>query len=213
MRHANASSSRRRFVTSAMGIFSALATWPWRTYGFGPQPLKRPTSLTPPFRRVVTGFNAAGKSTITSDGPVPPPARYAWSATVLAQRPYLARVSGNELWLLDRVPADLSKTDDPLLGKLPAGNQPGEGGIIARIVRYEPGLEYPMHTTQSIDLGIVVSGSLELRLEDGSTTVGPGDVVIQRGTPHAWRVAGDDPVVVVFVLVDAINGRGSRPAA
>ena len=164
-----------------------------------------------PFRRVVTGFNSAGKSTITSDGPVPAPARYTFSAEDIARAPFLQFLSGNELWLFDSVPTDLAKTEDPLTEKLPKGNQPGKGGILARIFRWEPGFEYRMHTTWSVDLGIVIAGSLKIQLEEGSTILNPGDVLIQRGTPHSWRVVGDQPCVVVFVMVDAIKGHGTRP--
>jgi len=164
-----------------------------------------------PFRRVVTGFNSAGKSTITSDGPVPAPARYTFSADDIARAPFLQFLSGNELWLFDSVPTDLAKTEDPLTEKLPKGNQPGKGGILARIFRWEPGFEYRMHTTWSVDLGIVIAGSLKIQLEEGSTILNPGDVLIQRGTPHSWRVVGTQPCVVVFVMVDAINGQGTRP--
>ena len=61
-----------------------------------------------------------------------------------------------------------------------------------------------MHTTDSVDYGIVLSGELELELDDGeTTTVRPGTVVIQRGTRHAWRNRSDEPARVAFVLVGA----------
>ena len=91
--------------------------------------------------------------------------------------------------------------------------QPVFGGVIARVARYEPGCQLPMHTTWTVDLGIVVSGALELTLEAGSAILHPGDIVVQCGTPDGWRVVGDQPGVVVFVLFDAINGHGPRPAA
>jgi len=61
-----------------------------------------------------------------------------------------------------------------------------------------------MHATDSVDYGIVLSGELELELDDGeTTTVRPGTVVIQRGTRHAWRNRTDEPARVTFVLIGA----------
>lgn len=63
-----------------------------------------------------------------------------------------------------------------------------------------------MHATDSVDYGIVLSGELELELDDGETTVvRPGTVVIQRGTRHAWRNRTDEPVRVAFVLIGATS--------
>ena len=73
--------------------------------------------------------------------------------------------------------------------------------------RFEP--EHPgMHTTDTVDYGIVLSGSVMLELDDGRTEVlSAGDVVIQNGTRHAWRNPGDAPATVAFVLIGA-----TRPA-
>jgi quercetin dioxygenase-like cupin family protein len=46
---------------------------------------------------------------------------------------------------------------------------------------------------------------MELILETGSTVVRAGDVVVQRGTPHAWRVVGDQPCTFVSILSGAVN--------
>ena len=60
-----------------------------------------------------------------------------------------------------------------------------------------------MHRTESIDYGIVLKGEVWLVLDDGSETrLGPGHVVIQRGTDHAWENRSRRPVRIVFVLVD-----------
>jgi quercetin dioxygenase-like cupin family protein len=60
-----------------------------------------------------------------------------------------------------------------------------------------------MHRTESIDYGIVLEGAIVLSLDDGSETLlGPGDVVVQRGTDHAWENRTDEAARMVFVLVD-----------
>jgi len=139
----------------------------------------------------VTGVNAAGKSFVTSDGPVP--AEGAWSSP---QRD----ADGADLWLLNQVPVDLSDTHDPIAG-YKGQERPPPGGVIARIVRWHPGFAIKMHRSATIDFCFIISGRVELLLEEGSATLGPGDWVVQRGTVHGWRVVGDEPCVGVAVLV------------
>ena len=52
-----------------------------------------------------------------------------------------------------------------------------------------PGTEVPMHRTNSIDYNILISGELTLILEDGTEKCikNPGDLIVQKGTMHAWR--------------------------
>ena len=59
-----------------------------------------------------------------------------------------------------------------------------------------------MHRTASIDYGIVLEGEITLVLDDAEVTLRAGDVVVQRGTDHAWANRGDVTAKVVFVLVD-----------
>jgi hypothetical protein len=69
--------------------------------------------------------------------------------------------------------------------------------------RFEP--ESPgMHTTDTVDYGILMEGEISLELDDGKTlAVRPGDIVVQNGTRHAWRNAGDKPATLIFVLIGA----------
>lgn len=59
-----------------------------------------------------------------------------------------------------------------------------------------------MHTTHTIDAIILLRGRVRLILDKDETVIGPGDVVIQRATNHAWAVEGDEPALFVAVLVD-----------
>lgn len=55
-----------------------------------------------------------------------------------------------------------------------------------------PGAQGAMHRTESLDYIIVVEGEVELRLDSGETRkVRRGDVVVQRGTMHAWKNTGE----------------------
>jgi hypothetical protein len=66
-------------------------------------------------------------------------------------------------------------------------------------------MEHPgMHTTDTIDYGMLLEGPLHLELDDGaSRKPEPRDVVIQNGTRHAWRNRSDAPATMLFVLVGA----------
>ncbi|MBF4996492.1 cupin domain-containing protein [Nocardia sp. BSTN01] len=59
-----------------------------------------------------------------------------------------------------------------------------------------------MHTTPTVDYVVILSGTAVLELDNGvSTELHTGDVVVQNGTRHAWRVPGDDPATIFVVLI------------
>jgi quercetin dioxygenase-like cupin family protein len=61
-----------------------------------------------------------------------------------------------------------------------------------------------MHRTETLDYAIVLSGECDLELDDGELVhVTQGDIVVQRGTMHAWVNSGTKPCVFAFVLIDA----------
>jgi uncharacterized cupin superfamily protein len=68
---------------------------------------------------------------------------------------------------------------------------------------FEP--EHPgMHTTSTIDYGMLLDGEIHLELDGGATKkLSPRDVVVQNGTRHAWRNRSDKPATMLFVLVGA----------
>ena len=59
-----------------------------------------------------------------------------------------------------------------------------------------------MHTTESVDYAIVLHGEIYARMDEGETLLRTGDVLIQRGTNHAWANRSDDVCRVAFVLID-----------
>ena len=59
-----------------------------------------------------------------------------------------------------------------------------------------------MHQTHTLDAIILVKGRVRLILDKEETVIGPGDVVVQRATNHAWVVEGGEPALFVAVLVD-----------
>jgi quercetin dioxygenase-like cupin family protein len=176
-------------------------------------------------RRVVTGHDDAGKAVIVSDGP--------------PERTIRANGFGVATWLwLDGSPATVDDGGDEPEGAMRL--EPPAGGCSVRIIRF-PGAsegggdwisvegddpERPgMHATDTLDFMAVVDGRIVLGLDDGEHELGPGDVVIQRGNVHRWRVVGDDPCTYVVcmmrpdpsadaarvALVDATTGDGDGP--
>lgn len=59
-----------------------------------------------------------------------------------------------------------------------------------------------MHRTRSIDYGIVLDGELTLIVDRGETVVRTGDIVVQRGTNHAWSNRSGRPCRIAFILID-----------
>jgi mannose-6-phosphate isomerase-like protein (cupin superfamily) len=78
---------------------------------------------------------------------------------------------------------------------------------IARVPRLVDHLEPEnpgMHTTDSVDFGIVVSGEVHLELDNGAEVLlAPGSCVVQNGTRHAWRNRSSEPALIAFVLLGA----------
>ncbi len=68
------------------------------------------------------------------------------------------------------------------------------------------------HRTETIDFGVVLAGEIVLLMDEGETTVGEGEIVVQRGTNHGWANRSDRPCRIVFVLVDGSFSDGLESA-
>lgn len=77
-------------------------------------------------------------------------------------------------------------------------------GTVCRVVDFAPGASCAMHRTRSLDIGVIVEGSIEMVMDSGEKKVlGRGDIVVQRATMHAWRNASQTEWVrMMFVLQD-----------
>ena len=140
-------------------------------------------------RRVVTGHDERGVSVFASDGPVP----------VVRTAPDGALFY--EIWGTDAAPAPIgADAPDPTAG--PLSVPPAPNGTKIRINELPPGVVSPMHRTQSVDYGIVLSGEVVLVLEDSETVLRAGDVVVQRGTNHRWENRSGQTARMAFILVD-----------
>jgi quercetin dioxygenase-like cupin family protein len=140
-------------------------------------------------RRVVTGHDENGKARVAIDEIV---------SNVISRRPGQDSVV---VWASEKLPADLTNFNDI---SSDVGKSTVPGGSVFRICRYEPGVSPRNHRTESIDYAVVVSGEIDMELDDGvKVHLKAGDVVVQRGTVHNWTNNGDVPCVVAFVLVAA----------
>ena len=59
------------------------------------------------------------------------------------------------------------------------------------------------HRTNSLDYAIVMSGEIDMELDEGEVHLKAGDILIQRGTIHNWINRGSEPCVIAFVLIAA----------
>ena len=59
------------------------------------------------------------------------------------------------------------------------------------------------HKTDTIDYAIVLSGEIYALMDEGEVLLKAGDVLIQRGTNHAWSNRTEQPCCIAFVLIDA----------
>jgi quercetin dioxygenase-like cupin family protein len=71
-------------------------------------------------------------------------------------------------------------------------------------MRIEDGDEPGMHSTDSTDFAVLMSGNVELEHDDGAKVLlSPGDVLVQNGTRHSWRMVGDVPAVMATFIIGA----------
>jgi hypothetical protein len=145
----------------------------------------------------VTGIDGGGKSAILLDGPVPENASF--------HEP--GKAKGHAIWRLPPGPADLDDEMDPIQEfSLEDDWYPPPGCVGACMLTWEPGFAYPMHQTDTLDIVFIISGRLELVLENGTTVMHSGECVVQRGTAHSWRVVGDEPcTIAAFGVGAAVN--------
>ena len=72
-----------------------------------------------------------------------------------------------------------------------------------RVVEFAPGVAPRVHRTDSIDYAVVISGEIDMELDNSVVHLKAGDVLVQRGTIHNWVNRGNAPCVIAFVLIDA----------
>jgi quercetin dioxygenase-like cupin family protein len=145
-------------------------------------------------RRVVTGHAADGRSIVIEDAPVPNVRK-------------LPGAQFDEVWATGAAPGPLGLRPDREPTSMAPAIGPSASGSTIRMIHFPPaasgGHRSPMHRTRTIDYGIVVEGEMVLVLSDSEVTLKAGDVVVQRGTDHAWENRSANDARMAFVLIDA----------
>jgi quercetin dioxygenase-like cupin family protein len=129
-----------------------------------------------PLRRVITGLDAAGRSCIHIDGP-----------------------SKMVIWDAKTLPAENAGESDQGGGRFRFPTD----GVQFVYTDFPPGGGSPMHATDTLDLLVVLSGSVTFITETGETLLRAGDVLVDRGAMHAWRNDSSEPCRIVNVLCPA----------
>jgi mannose-6-phosphate isomerase-like protein (cupin superfamily) len=176
-----------------------------------------------PIRRIVTGHDAQGLAIIQEDGP---PSRIqqiggahgplfyeVWNTSETPAR--IDRASGEppeqgislvppkngtRIRVLDVPPDDASL--DTLTPEQARAHFAEVGAKDASSHAGASSRHAFMHKTETVDYGIMLEGELTLIMDEGEVTIGPGDIVIQRGTNHGWANRSGKPCRICFVLID-----------
>jgi uncharacterized cupin superfamily protein len=176
------------------------------------------SSPLPPIRRIVTGDDAKSNSRIIEDAPATS------VRTVMSREGYRAV----NVWRTEATPARINAPDTTGEHK---GILPPANGTILRIIDFPPEPHDPvklkemldatfggiykdalhdtrqgkhpgMHRTETLDYAIVLEGEIWAVMDEGETLMRAGDVLIQRGTNHAWANRSQSTARIAFVLID-----------
>src|SRR5579871_5474423 len=175
-----------------------------------------PAAQASDIRRVVTGLDADNKAVVLFDSRMP-----------LQAGPLGLRATN--LWVTNSYPLGFSFKDDT--SAIPVGISPLDNGTKFRVVEFppldaategkmEPGalmkavgaaapakgrpVTHPlMHRTRSVDYAVVLSGEIDMMLDETAVHLKPGDTVVQQATNHAWVNRGTETCRILFVLMDS----------
>jgi quercetin dioxygenase-like cupin family protein len=147
-------------------------------------------------RRVVTGHDAKGRAVVKIDEV---------SENVVSNRP---GATAYVIWTTESFPVNNAGDADEALRKV---GTTLKNGTVFRVIEFAPGVAPRTHRTDSIDYAVVLSGEIDMEMEDSVVHLNAGDVLVQRGTIHNWVNRGTQPCVIAFVLIDAtpveVDGR------
>jgi quercetin dioxygenase-like cupin family protein len=145
----------------------------------------------PPIRRIVTGHESE-VAKVLIDAPASN-AKYPSPGTV-----------STLIWSTDGAPAKIpAGTDVEDMGARVMGTAPPPNGTRFAIIDFPPGNQPHLHRTETVDYVIVLEGEIEMDMDDSTVKMKAGDVMVQRGTNHAWANRSNARARVAFVLIDA----------
>jgi len=168
-------------------------------------------------RRVLTGHDAAGRSTFIADGEAPN----------VKEMTAITGLALTDLWETGAAPASNLGLKDA--AARPVHLEPPKNGTILRIVEFPPDSAWRgvtdgkagfkaigaghaqdksssdpmMHKTATVDYIIVLKGEIYAIMDTGEKLLRAGDILVQRGTNHSWSVRSNEPCIIAAVLVSA----------
>jgi len=139
-------------------------------------------------RRVVTGHDPSGRAVVKIDE--------------VARNLVSSRTGATAcvVWTTEGFPVDNTGEEDAGLRKT---GTTLDNGTVFRILELAPGVTPRNHRTDSVDYAVVMSGEVDMELDDTKVHLKAGDVLVQRGTIHNWVNHGTEPCVIAFVLIAA----------
>jgi mannose-6-phosphate isomerase-like protein (cupin superfamily) len=154
-------------------------------------------AVTAPTRRVVTGHDESGKSVVLSDGP--PPQHHPMQGPGVGADFF-------EMWSVPQAVPQLTSVEATEPNERAFKIMPEAGHLLRIIDIYPPqdgGKRTVMHRTKTLDYVVVIEGEVVLVLDDSEVTLKKSDVVVQRGTDHAWENRSDKLARMAFFHIDA----------
>jgi oxalate decarboxylase/phosphoglucose isomerase-like protein (cupin superfamily) len=146
------------------------------------------------FRRIVTKHDASGKATIWID------------ADATNHKFPNEKISSTLMWSTDHTPTLILNDEDE--GDRILGSAPPPCGSRFTMMEFQPGNEATLHRTDTVDYVICLSGEIDMFLDDLQfITLRTGEVLVQRGTNHAWANRSDKPCRLAVILLDALPKR------
>jgi quercetin dioxygenase-like cupin family protein len=139
-------------------------------------------------RRVITGHDSSGRAVVKIDEV---------ARNLVSSRP---GATAGVVWTTEGFPVDNTGEEDAGLRKT---GTTLDNGTVFRILELAPGVTPRNHRTDSIDYAVVMSGEVDMELDDATVHLKAGDVLVQRGTIHDWVNRGTEPCVIAFVLIAA----------
>src|SRR6202166_1713970 len=145
-----------------------------------------------PIRRVITGHDGNNVAKVILEGPA-----------TNTKRPRDG-VASTLMWCSDVMPADIAVGDNVEdMGARILGTSPPENGSRFIVMEFAAGIAAEMHRTETIDYIVMLSGEIDMDMDDSTVKLKAGDIMVQRGTNHAWINRGTAPARLPIVLLDA----------
>jgi quercetin dioxygenase-like cupin family protein len=146
----------------------------------------------PFIRRVVTGHDANDVAIVSID------------ANATNEKFPDPGVVSTLIWSTDAMPAPIPIGEPEDMGARILGSAPPPNGTRFCVIDFPPGNPVARHRTETLDYVIVLEGEIDMFLDDETFVhLKQGEILVQRGTYHAWVNRGTERARIAVVLIDA----------